>query len=191
MTHVTPAPNTLPDAAVHKRDVVRTVVARKGRDLWPSRKLVLKPSWPSTPTHTCSDMPAAMLANKGHDTRALQAYLGHRNIQHTVRYTELSPTHSGISAGEAHAFSSNSVLARVDQYVELAPLDFVFKFVGTVGGVEARQEAPMKTCPDCNGDGVVEKGTDDEQRCPTCGGSGFVADDDTDNEEVIKTDACR
>jgi integrase len=27
------------------------------------------------------------LANKGHDTRALQAYLGHRNIQHTVRYT--------------------------------------------------------------------------------------------------------
>ena len=32
------------------------------------------------------------LANDGHDTRALQAYLGHRNIQHTVRYTELSPT---------------------------------------------------------------------------------------------------
>ena len=32
------------------------------------------------------------LANKGHDTRALQAYLGHRNIQHTVRYTELATT---------------------------------------------------------------------------------------------------
>jgi integrase len=32
------------------------------------------------------------LANNGHDTRALQAYLGHRNIQHTVRYAELSPT---------------------------------------------------------------------------------------------------
>ena len=32
------------------------------------------------------------LANKGHDTRSLQAYLGHRNIQHTVRYTELSST---------------------------------------------------------------------------------------------------
>jgi integrase len=32
------------------------------------------------------------LANKGHDTRALQAYLGHKNIQHTVRYTALSPT---------------------------------------------------------------------------------------------------
>jgi site-specific recombinase XerD len=32
------------------------------------------------------------LANDGHDTRSLQAYLGHRNIQHTVRYSELSPT---------------------------------------------------------------------------------------------------
>jgi site-specific recombinase XerD len=32
------------------------------------------------------------LANQGTDTRTLQAYLGHHNIQHTVRYTELSPT---------------------------------------------------------------------------------------------------
>src|SRR6202008_1494323 len=32
------------------------------------------------------------LANDGQDTRSLQAYLGHKNIQHTVRYTELSPT---------------------------------------------------------------------------------------------------
>jgi integrase len=32
------------------------------------------------------------LANAGHDTRALQDWLGHRSIQHTVRYTELSPT---------------------------------------------------------------------------------------------------
>src|SRR5205823_1427463 len=31
------------------------------------------------------------LANDGHDTRALQHYLGHKNIQHIVRYTELSP----------------------------------------------------------------------------------------------------
>jgi len=31
------------------------------------------------------------LANAGHDTRALQALLGHKNIQHTVRYTELAP----------------------------------------------------------------------------------------------------
>jgi len=32
------------------------------------------------------------LANDGVDTRSLQAYLGHKNIQHTVRYTELSPS---------------------------------------------------------------------------------------------------
>jgi len=31
------------------------------------------------------------LANDGHDTRALQHYLGHKNIQHTVRYSELAP----------------------------------------------------------------------------------------------------
>jgi integrase len=31
------------------------------------------------------------LANAGQDTRAIQLYLGHKNIQHTVRYTELSP----------------------------------------------------------------------------------------------------
>jgi len=49
------------------------------------------------------------------------------------------------------------------------------------------REAHVKTCPDCNGDGVIEKGTDDEQQCPTCGGSGFVPDDNDDNEEIIRT----
>jgi integrase len=32
------------------------------------------------------------LANAGHDTRAIQDWLGHRSIQHTVRYTELAPS---------------------------------------------------------------------------------------------------
>jgi type 1 fimbriae regulatory protein FimB/type 1 fimbriae regulatory protein FimE len=32
------------------------------------------------------------LANHGHDTRAIQSYLGHANIKNTVMYTELSPT---------------------------------------------------------------------------------------------------
>ncbi len=32
------------------------------------------------------------LANRGMDTRSLQAYLGHASITHTVRYTEISPT---------------------------------------------------------------------------------------------------
>jgi site-specific recombinase XerD len=31
------------------------------------------------------------LANDGHDTRAIQTYLGHRNIQNTTRYTALAP----------------------------------------------------------------------------------------------------
>src|SRR5262249_37387094 len=42
--------------------------------------------------HMLSHASGYALANRGLDTRALQAYLGHRNIQHTVRYTELSPT---------------------------------------------------------------------------------------------------
>jgi integrase len=31
------------------------------------------------------------MANAGHDTRLIQDWLGHRAIQHTARYTELSP----------------------------------------------------------------------------------------------------
>jgi DnaJ-class molecular chaperone len=45
----------------------------------------------------------------------------------------------------------------------------------------------MKTCPDCNGDGVVDKDTDNERQCSTCGGRGFVPDDDDDDDEEIKT----
>lgn len=42
--------------------------------------------------HMLRDACGFALANAGHDTRALQAYLGHHNIQHTVRYTESAPT---------------------------------------------------------------------------------------------------
>jgi site-specific recombinase XerD len=31
------------------------------------------------------------IANDRHDTRSLQAYLGHKNIQNTTRYTALAP----------------------------------------------------------------------------------------------------
>ena len=41
---------------------------------------------PHTLRHACG----YALANKGHDTLALQAYLGHRNIQNTTRYTALA-----------------------------------------------------------------------------------------------------
>jgi len=39
------------------------------------------PAHPHMLRHACG----FALANKGHDTRAFQAYLGQRNIQHTVR----------------------------------------------------------------------------------------------------------
>jgi type 1 fimbriae regulatory protein FimB/type 1 fimbriae regulatory protein FimE len=45
------------------------------------------PAHPHMLRHACG----FALANAGHDTRSLQAYLGHRNIQHTVRYSELAP----------------------------------------------------------------------------------------------------
>jgi hypothetical protein len=45
----------------------------------------------SRQTLASSDGYRFALWRKGHDTRALHAYLGHKNIQHTVRYTELAP----------------------------------------------------------------------------------------------------
>jgi type 1 fimbriae regulatory protein FimB/type 1 fimbriae regulatory protein FimE len=63
---------------------------------WPSALLIQKR--PLTECERSSMNRAALrhacgyaLANAGHDTRALQAYLDHKNIQHTVRYTELAP----------------------------------------------------------------------------------------------------
>jgi integrase len=40
--------------------------------------------------HMCRHFAGFKLANDGVPTRRIQAYLGHKNIQHTVRYTELS-----------------------------------------------------------------------------------------------------
>ena len=63
-----------------------TGFARMIERLGAAAKLAIKVH-PHMLRHACG----YALANKGHDTRALQAYLGHRNIQHTVRYTELRP----------------------------------------------------------------------------------------------------
>jgi hypothetical protein len=40
------------------------------------------------------------LANAGHDTRRIQDWLGHRSIQHTTRYTQLSAAVQGLFGGE-------------------------------------------------------------------------------------------
>ena len=61
---------------------VRKLMARAGEQA----KLPF-PVHPHMLRHACG----YKLANEGHDTRALQHYLGHKNIQHTVRYTELAP----------------------------------------------------------------------------------------------------
>jgi type 1 fimbriae regulatory protein FimE len=64
-------------------DTVRKLIARAGD----GAKLGF-PVHPHMLRHACG----YKLANEGHDTRAIQHYLGHKNIQHTVRYTELSPS---------------------------------------------------------------------------------------------------
>ena len=60
---------------------VRKIVARAGESA--------KIGMPIHP-HMLRHSTGYKLANDGHDTRAIQHYLGHRNIQHTVRYTELA-----------------------------------------------------------------------------------------------------
>jgi type 1 fimbriae regulatory protein FimB/type 1 fimbriae regulatory protein FimE len=60
---------------------VRKIMARAGE-----QAQLGFPVHPHMLRHACG----FKLANEGHDTRAIQHYLGHRNIHHTVRYTELA-----------------------------------------------------------------------------------------------------
>jgi hypothetical protein len=64
------------------------------RQLGTSRRKPPRPSSALRLTHTCSGTPAGFFSfcQPGHRTRAPQTHLSHRNIQHTARYTELSPT---------------------------------------------------------------------------------------------------
>lgn len=59
---------------------VRKMVARAGE--------AAEIGFPTHP-HMLRHSAGYKLANDGQDTRAIQLYMGHRNIQHTVRYTEL------------------------------------------------------------------------------------------------------
>jgi len=63
-------------------DAVRKIVGRAGREAGIE--------FPIHP-HMLRHATGYKLANDGHDTRAIQQYLGHRNIQHTTRYTDLAP----------------------------------------------------------------------------------------------------
>jgi type 1 fimbriae regulatory protein FimE len=62
-------------------DSIRKIVARAGREA--GLEFSVHP-------HMLRHATGYKLANDGQDTRAIQHYLGHRNIQHTTRYTELS-----------------------------------------------------------------------------------------------------
>src|ERR671936_1618438 len=61
---------------------IREIVARTGK----VAGLPFVPH-PHQLRHACG----YYLASRGHDTRAIQDYLGHKNIQHTVRYTTRAP----------------------------------------------------------------------------------------------------
>ncbi len=63
-------------------DAVRKIVARAGR--YANIEFPIHP-------HMLRHATGYKLANDGQDTRAIQQYLGHRNIQHTTRYTDLAP----------------------------------------------------------------------------------------------------
>ena len=61
---------------------VHEIVARSGENA--GFKFTIHP-------HMLRHSTGFYLANNGHDTRAIQGYLGHANIMHTVKYTELAP----------------------------------------------------------------------------------------------------
>ena len=61
---------------------------RKQLARWAEKAKIGFPVHPHMLRHACG----YVLANRGMDTRSLQAYLGHASISHTVRYTEMSPS---------------------------------------------------------------------------------------------------
>lgn len=62
---------------------IRHIIARAGELAGLPRRI-----HPHQLRHACG----YYLATSGEDTRAIQDYLGHKNIQHTVRYTQLNPS---------------------------------------------------------------------------------------------------
>jgi len=82
---------------VADRDGFAVYVSERGGPMTDSnvRKMIARAgaaasiSFPVHP-HMLRHATGYKLANDGHDTRAIQQYLGHRNITHTTRYTELA-----------------------------------------------------------------------------------------------------
>ncbi len=99
-THYLEADESRPLKAIHKASESRYVFTterggpmspagfRKQLARWGVKAKLRFPVNPHMLRHACG----YALANRGMDTRSLQAYLGHASITHTVRYTEMSPT---------------------------------------------------------------------------------------------------
>ena len=99
-THYLEADESRPLKALHKASESRYVFTserggpmspagfRKQLARWGVKTRLRFPVNPHMLRHACG----YALANRGMDTRSLQAYLGHASITHTVRYTEMSPT---------------------------------------------------------------------------------------------------
>jgi type 1 fimbriae regulatory protein FimB/type 1 fimbriae regulatory protein FimE len=73
----------VPWIAAASADAAEHSLERASQDEWLTHSLWLAHA--HALRHACG----YKLANDGHDTRALQAHLGHRNIQNTTRYTAL------------------------------------------------------------------------------------------------------
>ncbi len=71
-----------------RRGPISSAGFRKQLARWGMKAKIEFPVHPHMLRHACG----YALANRGMDTRSLQAYLGHASITHTVRYTELAPT---------------------------------------------------------------------------------------------------
>jgi site-specific recombinase XerD len=69
-----------------RRSDVRSCLSPDGDAAWAGRQDAVR-----NPSPMLRHSTGFKLANQGVDTRSLQHYLGHKNIQHTVRYSELSP----------------------------------------------------------------------------------------------------
>ena len=99
-THYLEADESRPLKVLHKASESRYVFTserggptsaagfRKQLARWGVKAKLRFPVNPHMLRHACG----YALANRGMDTRSLQAYLGHASITHTVRYTEMSPT---------------------------------------------------------------------------------------------------
>ncbi len=64
------------------RDLLKMIAARTGEAAGPP--FLIHP-------HMLRHSTGYNQLNDGHDTRSLQHYMGHKNIMHTVRYTEMAP----------------------------------------------------------------------------------------------------